>query len=90
MTIEALDRRLSKAITHYTARVAEQFNGGDKPLTHQDAVEMAKETSDLLAIFKQEMLRHMQQKEAAWEEKQREEKRQEERRRKQEALRESS
>lgn len=88
MTIEALDRRLSKAINHYTARVAEQFNGGDTPLTHRDAVEVAKETSDLLAIFKQEMLRHMQQKEAAWEEKQREEMK-EERRRKQESLRES-
>ncbi|MBQ7478162.1 MAG: hypothetical protein IJT01_04585 [Selenomonadaceae bacterium] len=67
MTIDALDRRLSKVITHYTARIDEQYTGGDKPLTHADAVEIAKETSDLLAIFKQEMLRHMQQKEAEWE-----------------------
>ena len=64
MTIDELDRRLSRAITHYTARIDEQYAGGDKPLTHADAVEIAKETSDLLAIFKQEMLRYTQQKEA--------------------------
>lgn len=70
LTIDALDRRLSKAINHYTERIDEQYTGGDKVLTHRDAVEIAKETSDLLAVFKQEMLRHMQQKEAEWEEKQ--------------------
>ncbi len=70
MTIEALDRRLSKAITLYTARIDERYDGGGKHLTHDDAVEIAKETSDLLAIFKQELLRHMQQKEAEWEAKQ--------------------
>ena len=70
MTIDALDRRLSRAIAHYTERIDEQYTGGgDTPLTHRDAVEIAKETSDLLTIFKQELLRHMQQKEAEWEEK---------------------
>lgn len=61
MTIDALDRRLSKAITHYTERIDAQYTEGDKPLTHQDAVEIAKETSDLLTVFKQEIMRHMRQ-----------------------------
>ena len=61
MTVDALDRRLSKAITNYIERIDAQYTGGEKPLTHQDAVEIAKETSDLLTIFKQELMRHMKQ-----------------------------
>lgn len=61
MTIEALDRKLSKAITHYTERIDAQYVDGDKPLTHNDAVEIAKETSDLLTVFKQEILRQLSQ-----------------------------
>lgn len=59
MTIEALDRRLSRAITQYTERIDSQYIEGDKPLTHNDAVEIAKETSDLMTLFKQEIIRQM-------------------------------
>ena len=59
MTIEALDRRLSRAITQYTERIDSQYVEGDKPLTHDDAVEIAKETSDLMTFFKQEIIRQM-------------------------------
>lgn len=63
MTIEALDQKLNKIITHYTMRIDEQYNDENQPLTHKDALEIAKETSDHLAMFKQEILRYLQNKE---------------------------
>lgn len=63
MTIEALDQKLNKIITHYTLRIYEQYNENEKPITHKDAVEIAKETSDLLAVFKQEILRYLKDRE---------------------------
>ncbi|MBR3622917.1 MAG: hypothetical protein IKN43_06170 [Selenomonadaceae bacterium] len=63
MTIEALDHKLNKVITHYTMRIAEQYGESKDPLTHEDAIEIAKETSDHLALFKQEILRFLRDKE---------------------------
>ena len=63
MTIEALDHKLNKVITNYTMRIDEQYNDGDAPLTHKDALEIAKETSDHLALFKQEIIRFLNDRE---------------------------
>ena len=63
MTIEALDQKLNKIITQYTLRIDEQYNDESKSLTHKDALEIAKETSDLLAVFKQEILRYLKDRE---------------------------
>ncbi|MBO6177974.1 MAG: hypothetical protein IKN12_10455 [Selenomonadaceae bacterium] len=63
MTIEALDHKLNKVITHYTMRIADQYSDSNEPLTRKDALEIAKETSDHLALFKQEILRFLKDKE---------------------------
>ena len=63
LTIEALDQKLNKIITQYTLRIDEQYNDKSKSLTHKDALEIAKETSDLLAVFKQEILRYLKDRE---------------------------
>lgn len=63
MTIEALDQRLNKIITHYTMRIDERYNNESVPVTQKDALEIAKETSDHLAMFKQEILRYLKDKE---------------------------
>lgn len=59
MTIEALDQKLNKIIVNYTMRIDEQYNDPDAPLTQKDAIEIAKETSDHLAMFKQEIIRFL-------------------------------
>ncbi|MBO6303479.1 MAG: hypothetical protein J6M62_00170 [Selenomonadaceae bacterium] len=63
MTIEALDQRLNKIITHYTMRIDERYNNEEVPLSQKDALEIAKETSDHLAMFKQEILRYLKDRE---------------------------
>ncbi|MBP3722420.1 MAG: hypothetical protein J6I62_04115 [Selenomonadaceae bacterium] len=63
MTIEALDQRLNKIITHYTMRIDERYNNEEIPLSQKDALEIAKETSDHLAMFKQEILRYLKDRE---------------------------
>jgi len=63
LTIEALDQKLNKIITHYTLRIDEQYNDVSQNLTHKDALEIAKETSDLMAMFKQEILRYLKDRE---------------------------
>lgn len=63
MTIEALDQKLNKIITHYTMRIDERYNDSEVPMTQKDALEIAKETSDHLAMFKQEILRYLKDKE---------------------------
>ena len=57
MTIDELDQKLNKIIMDYTMRIDEQYNEPDAPITQKDVVEIAKETSDHLAVFKQEIIR---------------------------------
>ncbi len=65
MTIDALDSRLSKALTEYVERIHTKHSGdAEATVTYEEVIEIAKETSDVLTVFKQEVLRYLKEKEA--------------------------